>query len=143
MTMTAEPKVHPRLTSHVVNTCNNKITIEVMDEPGPGGANHHYRIAGFNSAGNASDPYVKENGTFAVHSNILFQNGPIAEVGTNGVTHEVFLAILIHRLQCFQNGPYKCRENAIALTHLEDAQMWLQKRTRDRIVRGVEGTMKV
>ena len=33
-------------------------------------------------------------------------------------------------------------ENAIALTHLEDALMWLQKRTRDRLARGVEGTLK-
>ena len=37
-------------------------------------------------------------------------------------------------------GEYATRENAIALTHIQDAMMWLQKRTRDRIARGVEGT---
>jgi hypothetical protein len=40
----------------------------------------------------------------------------------------------------FQSGEYACRENAIALTHIQDAMMWLQKRTRDRMARGVEGT---
>ena len=40
-------------------------------------------------------------------------------------------------------GQYACRENACALTHLEEAMMWLQKRTRDRMARGVEGTHKV
>jgi hypothetical protein len=39
-------------------------------------------------------------------------------------------------------GTYACKENACALTHLEEALMWLQKRTRDRMARGVEGTMK-
>lgn len=53
---------------------------------------------------------------------------------------EALLAVIIDRLQCFQAGPYACRENAIALTKLEEAMMWLQKRTRDRLARGVEGT---
>jgi hypothetical protein len=34
----------------------------------------------------------------------LFQNGPIAEVGVNGVTHEVLLAIVADRLRSFQKG---------------------------------------
>jgi hypothetical protein len=85
----------------------------------------------------------RTRGVTGTCTRLSFQNGPIAEVGTNGVTHEALLAILVDRLQGFQNGPYKCRENAIALTHLEDAQMWLQKRTRDRMARGVEGTMKI
>jgi hypothetical protein len=74
---------------------------------------------------------------------ILFQNGPIPEKGTNGVTHEALLAILVDRMQGFQKGQYACRENAIALTHLEEALMWLQKRTRERVARGVEGTHKI
>lgn len=40
-------------------------------------------------------------------------------------------------------GKYACRENALALTALEEALMWLQKRTRDRLARGVEGTHAV
>jgi hypothetical protein len=34
---------------------------------------------------------------------------------------------------------FSCRENAIALTKIQEAMMWLQKRTRDRVARGVEG----
>jgi len=58
------------------------------------------------------------------------------------LSQEALLAVIIDRLQCFQAGPYKCRENAIALTHLEDAMHWLQHRTRERMARGVEGTMQ-
>ena len=58
----------------------------------------------------------------------------------NGISQEALLAILIDRLRGFQSGQYACRENAIALTKLEEATMWLQKRTLDRVRRGVEGT---
>ena len=71
---------------------------------------------------------------------VEFQNGPIKEVGVNGVTNEALLAIVIDRLQGFQKGQFQCRENAIALTHLEDAMHWLQHRTNERLKRGVEGT---
>jgi hypothetical protein len=70
-----------------------------------------------------------------------FQNGPIVEMGVNGITPEALLAILIDHLWSFQEGPYKCRENAIALTKMQEAMMWLHKRTMNRMKRGVEGTM--
>lgn len=114
-----------KLTGHIVNPVNVRIDISVMDEPGPGGANHYYAV----------DVDGGENGL-----DVHFQNGPIAENGVNGITQEALLAIVIDRLQGFQSGPFRCRENAIALTKLEEAQMWLQKRTRDRMERGVEGT---
>lgn len=128
------------LTDHIVNPANDKLTIEVLDEPGAGGACHLYQISGFNTASNASDPFVARHGSPAEHSTVLFQNGPIAEVGVNGVTHEALLAILVDRLRAFQAGPYACRENALALTKLEEAQHWLLQRTRARMARGVEGT---
>lgn len=34
---------------------------------------------------------------------------------------------------------FSCRENAIVITKLEEALMWLNKRTEDRKQRGVEG----
>lgn len=132
-----------QLTGHKVNPANDKLNIAVVDEPGSGGASHLYQITGFNSGTNPSDPWTKRHGQVAEHSTILFQNGPINEVGVNGLTHEALLAILIDRLQAFQKGPYAGRENAIALTHLEDAQHWLQHRTRARMDRGVEGTHTV
>ena len=71
---------------------------------------------------------------------IGFQNGPIQEAGTNGISNESLLAIVEDRLSGFQSGPFACRENALALTKLQESMMWLHKRTRDRVARGVEGT---
>lgn len=64
----------------------------------------------------------------------------IAEAGVNGISNEALLAIVEDRLLGFQSGEYACRENAVALTKIQEAMMWLQKRTRDRAARGVEGT---
>jgi hypothetical protein len=122
--------------SHVVNPTNDKLTITVTDEPGQGGANYRYEIAGFDAVRNPAafgdDPSNRMP--------VVFQNGPIAEVGVNGVTHEALLAVLIDRLQSFQSGPFACRENALALTKLEEAKHWLNSRTLSRMARGVEGT---
>lgn len=120
------------LTSHKVNGCNDALKIEVLDEPGDGGANHEYRISGF----------VKGPKDDRVHgiTNISFQNGPIPEVGTNGITHEALLAIVIDRLEGFQRGPFAHAYNADALTSCRSALASLQQRTRDRLARGVEGT---
>ena len=125
------------VTDHIVegDSVNHQLKITVLDEPGAGGANHQYHIE-LPANGDAPEGATSLSGiTF-----IGFQNGPIKEVGVNGVTHESLLAVLIDRMRSFQAGPYSCRENAIALTHLEDALSWLQKRTVARIKRGVEGT---
>jgi hypothetical protein len=126
-----------------VNPANDKLRIDVLDEPGSGGAHHLYHITGFNSASNPSDPWTKRHGQPAEHSTLLFQNGPINEVGVNGVTHEALLAILIDRLECFQAGPFANKYNSVALDYLRGAQDILQQRTKDRMARGVEGTHTV
>jgi len=61
----------------------------------------------------------------------------------DGVTNEEVLKVLIHRLNVLNSGKYKCQENSIAITSLETALMWLEKRTADREARKVEGTMEV
>ena len=53
------------------------------------------------------------------------------------------LIMVIRRLEGFQNSEFKCRENALALTHIEEALLWLRKRTMGREARGVEGTHTV
>lgn len=125
-----------KLDGHKVNGCNEALEIKVLDEPGHGGACHNYVIYvphdEFNEELNAS-----------VVCNIGFQNGPIAEVGTNGITHEALLAVLIDRLEGFQSGKYAHAYNATALDALRTAQAWLQQRTKDRVARGVEGTHTV
>lgn len=123
-----------KLTDHKLNGLNDALEITVLDEPGQGGANHVYQIEWGNNDG----------GDLTGHSQrkvlIRFQNGSIQEAGVNGISGEALLAIVIDRLKSFQSGQYSCRENACALTHLETSLMWLQKRTRDRLARGVEGT---
>lgn len=124
------------LTSHKVNGCNEALKVEVLDEPGAGGACHLYKITGLDMANNPSFTSIIPGEV----SYVLFQNGPIPEKGTNGVTHEALLAILIDRLEGFQKGPFAHPYNADALTSLRSAQASLKQRTRDRLARGVEGT---
>lgn len=69
---------------------------------------------------------------------LQFQDGVVPEVGENGWQNEQVLEVLIDRMQ-FLNGKFPCRKNSIVITKLEEALMWLNKRTADRIKRGVEG----
>ena len=98
---------------------------------------HLYRVTGF-SKDNPGGKGPLAGGAVT----IAFQNGPIAEAGVNGLTHEVLLEILIDRLKCFQAGPFANGYNASALLNLEAAQLDLQARTLERMSRGVEGTHK-
>jgi hypothetical protein len=74
---------------------------------------------------------------------VYFQKGPIKENGVNGCCNEDLIAMVIDRLESFQDSPYKCRENALAITKLEEALHWLRHRTMAREARGVEGTNEI
>lgn len=119
------------IADHKLNGLNDALEITVLDEPGQGGACHEYQIRGWNG------PVEKEGDPCCT---ISFQNGPIKEAGVNGISGEALLAIVIDRLRCFQAGKYASNENMHALVNLAEALEWLQKRTRDRMARGVEGT---
>lgn len=118
------------LSNHIVNPANDRVRVIAMDEPGSGGANHHYRII----------YKVGPNQDTETAVDIVFQNGPINVVGVNGLTHEALLAIIEDRLVGFQKGQYATRENALALTKLQECMHWLHARTLERMRRGVEGT---
>lgn len=120
---------------HKVNGLNEALSVIAVDQPGSGGANHHYIIT-------LPDWTRNPDGSNSHHVwDLNFQNGPIqSPADFNGITNEALLAVLIDRMRGFANGPFKCRENSVALTKLEETLMWLQKRTRDRMARGVEGT---
>ena len=92
-------------------------------------APHHFEVA------NAE--------TLEVIETVDFQEGPIKECGVNGVCNEDLLLMVLVRLQSFQNSPYACKENEMAITKLEETLMWLRKRTLDREKRGIEGTSKL
>lgn len=57
----------------------------------------------------------------------------------HGTTLEEMLRVSIERLQDL-NAKHSCRENALAITKMQEALMWLNERTANRIERGVEGT---
>ena len=100
-----------------------------IDSPGPGNANHEYLIA---TDGDSLAP--KE-------IKIIFQKGPRKnEDSIQGVIDTDLLEIVRDRLKGFQSGEYSSRENAVALTHIEDALLWLNRRVEDRIERNVFGT---
>lgn len=115
------------ITTHVVNPANDTLRLFAVDPPGIGGANHQYTIR------------LPQGTEYFID----FQNGPIAEVGVNGLTHEVLIAIVEDRLRAFQSGPYANEFNAKALESLVEARKALQDRTRERMARGVEGTHNV
>jgi hypothetical protein len=74
---------------------------------------------------------------------IDMQEGPILESGVNGCCNEDLINIVVARLEGFQASQYACRENAIAITKLEEALLWLHHRTNKRKARGVEGTRTI
>jgi hypothetical protein len=105
--------------------------VYVADEKGNGGAHHEYLIE-------VPQGYMSH---LVKGVNIIFQNGArkLAD-STHGVLDTDLLEIVRHRLQCFQQGEFSTRENAIALTHIEEALLWMNKRVEDRIERNVLGT---
>lgn len=79
--------------------------------------------------------------------NISWQRGPLGRGEDrqlpNGAFVETVISAAVQRIQYYQttsSGKFACRENAIAITKLEEALLWLDKRTRDREARSVEGT---
>lgn len=102
-------------------------TVIAVDKSSNGGANHEYEIW-----------TIKDE---LMVSHIQFQNGPRNEENsTHGVIDTDLLEIVRDRLKSFQEGPFATRENACALTHIEEALMWLNRRVEDRIERNVLGT---
>ena len=116
--------------THKGSDANDNIKLEAVDDIGPGNANHKYR-----AEWDAGGGYMGAQG-------INMQKGAIKEVGRDGITDEVLLAIVLDRLRGFQAGPFSCRENALAITNIEQGMHWMNARTKDRMARGVEGVSK-
>lgn len=93
-------------------------------------------------AGNGRHYYeIERADTGETLAKIHFQEGARKdESSIAGVLEGDLLEIVRHRLQCFQKGEFATRENACALTHIEEALMWLNKRKEDRKERNVLGT---
>lgn len=101
------------------------------------------------SIGIVSDHRVDDEGrpaggqTDGVGFCILWQNGPLkgeGSVGRNGAFVEDVIAAALDRIEHYQTSQFRCRENALAITKLEEALLWLGSRTARREAAGTEGT---
>lgn len=111
--------------------------VYAIDEIGPGGAYHAFIIAKHGTV-ELDNGEIPSNGPLL---NIQMQNGPRKdEKSIHGVIDTDLLEIVRDRLKSFQVGPFSSRENACALTHIEEALMWMNRRVEDRIERQVLGT---
>lgn len=81
-----------------------------------------------------------DTGVTVYHHAVTFQGqrGPIKEVGVNGCQIDAMVEFVRRTIEVF-NKKFPCRENVIAITKLQEAEMWLRERTRDRESRSVEG----
>lgn len=106
---------------------------------GVGGASHDYMIV-------KADSVEFDENTITVKpediiETIRFQEGPRKDPKSiHGVVDQDLLEIVRDRLRGFQSGDMPTRETACALTCVEEALMWLNKRVEDRIERNVLGT---
>lgn len=98
-------------------------------DPNAGGACHRYGI----QYGGPSDVCV-----------VQFQHGARGVEGSvPGVFDDDLLAIVQHRLEHFQRGPFASPHNASALEAVVAARRSFGARVADRIARGVLGANKV
>lgn len=98
---------------------------------------------------NENDPDGNPYGGFVRGKgiNIDWQQGPLGRgedrKEPNGAFVETVISAALQRIEYYQSTQFKCRENAIAITKLEEALHWLEARTRNREKRQVEGTHTV
>ena len=82
---------------------------------------------------------VDEGEQYAIF--IRWQNGIIQEGQQNGAFVEDVIEAARQRIAFFNSNPrFRCRENSLAITKLEEALQWLDWRTRQRVNQGVENT---
>jgi hypothetical protein len=100
-------------------------------EPGAGGTPHYYQICKKLTPDAAGEEVIAE---------IRLQHGPRKEVGVNGIGNGTLLLVVWDFLKTLQDGDYRTRENAVAITKMEEVMQWQKQRELDRAGRGVLGT---
>ena len=105
-------------------------------------------IAEFKSENINDDKGMPAGGSVrGVGLSIDWQNGPLGRDGErvepNGAFVETVIAAVVQRIAYYQASKFNCRENALALTKLEEALHWLNSRTAKREAQKVEGTHAV
>ena len=93
------------------------------------------------SEGNPQGGFIE-----GVGFHIDWQNGVIVDPETgerldpNGAFVEDVLAACKYRLLHLNAGKFRCRENSLVITKIEEAIHWIEHRTKERVARGVEGS---
>lgn len=111
----------------IFTTASTKVIVVDSPDPRAGGACHRYEVIDY------------EGNTLAA---LQFQHGPIGEVGVNGVQHVDLLAIIQHRIDMFQAGPFASAVNEVTGGFVGSAISSEGTRTRRRVAAGVEGLSK-
>lgn len=75
---------------------------------------------------------------------IQWQAGPLGRgderIEPNGTFVETVLRAALQRIEHYNEGQFRCRENSLAATKIEEALHWLNARTNRRESADVEGT---
>lgn len=77
---------------------------------------------------------------------IEWQDGPLGAPNgpnrqePNGAFVETVITAALQRIEYYNETEFRCRENSLAITKLEEALHWLNARTNRRVSQGVEGT---
>ena len=124
-----------------------RLDIRADGAPGTVAGRHRYTVTWTDSLGAAADRALGGyDGSVAPDGAMTLTLLQIPFYGLDalgkpqlGVTNEALLAIVIDRLEAFQDGPYACAENEKALVGLRDALQALHDRTLNRTARQVEG----
>lgn len=74
---------------------------------------------------------------------VVWQNGMVGPKGQNGAFVEDVLEAARQRLLFFNSTKFRCRENSVAITKIEEALQWLDWRTRQRLLQDMENTYEV
>jgi hypothetical protein len=108
------------LTSHRLDKNDHSVVLESWDEPD--------RVTKLYSKYRLS---INAHGVNSEISLIKFQKGDKELEGVNGVDEAVLIALLMDRFACRQAASPN-REQAIVLTKLEEALLWLQHSQRNQ-----------
>lgn len=71
---------------------------------------------------------------------LVWQDGIESLNGRNGLFVEDVIEACLQRMRYFNDSKFRCRENSLAITKLEEAQQWLRQRQRNRFVEGKQSS---
>lgn len=114
---------------------NEGIELRAVGEVGSGGAHTEYQI---DIPANSGTRHVLN---LSRHITLRFHVGNPIEEGVKGLTNEVILAAIIHRMEGFESGQFFCEDDELALRLLKAAMLAFHARSAKRQARGVEGKL--